>query len=130
MSELSRVVPQIAKTAGVKVGPSKGQAVHHILPFEQFLREIWPTDRTKNYMRLTGAKMRTAKRRFAGHTPDYQEVVAILRSEYGFAFMQYIMGEHRPQWWSSVSRAKHLGDLRRQVAEQQRKIAQLEMQIE
>jgi hypothetical protein len=129
--ESSAAVVELAKTPGVRTGTPKRQNVHFILPFEQFLRTIWPADRTKNYMRLTGAKMRTAKRRLAGDgSPDYAELVAVLRSEHGFALLQHVMGDHRPQWWSGVSRAKHLGDLRKQVAEQQRKIAQLEMSIE
>ena len=82
-------------------------------------------------MRLTGAKMRTAKHRIAGNRPpDYQELIAILRSEHGFAFLQFIMGGHCPAWWSGVSRAKNLGDMRRQIAQQQRRLAQLEMEIE
>lgn len=121
---------ETAKPRPVKSGPPKGHRVYQILPFELFLRELWPQDRTKNYMRLTGAPQRTAKRRLAGKHPDYSEVVAILRSEYGFQFLKHLMGDARPHWFSGIERAKHLGDLRRQVAQQQRELAQLEMQIE
>ena len=105
--------------------------MHQILPFELFLREIWPQDRTKNYMRLTGAAQRTAKRRLSGkHPPDYAEIAAILRSEYGFHLLQHIMGDARPKWFSGIERARSIGELRRRVAEQQRQLAQFEMAIE
>jgi len=114
-----------------KNAPSKVQNLHHLLPFELFLREIWPEDRTKNYMRLTGAKLDTAKRRLSGrHPPDYEEIAAILRSEHGFKFLQHIMGDARPSWFASVTKAKDIGALRRQVAEQQRRLTQMEMGLE
>jgi hypothetical protein len=120
-----------AKISGVRTVPSKGQNVRHILPFEAFLREIWPQDRTKNYMRVTGATMRTAKRRIAGnHPPDYLEIAAILRSEHGYRFLQHIMGDERPRWFSGVERAKQIGDMRRQAADHARRIAQLEMLVD
>lgn len=108
----------------------KGKKLRHILPFELFLREIWPEDRTKNYMRLTGAKLRTAKHRVSGeHPPCYEEIAAILRSEHGFKFLKHIMGDARPEWFSGIERARDIGALRRSLAEQQRKLTQFEMGI-
>lgn len=131
MGELLRAPALVAKTRREKSCPPKRNDVHHILPFELFLREIWPEDRTKNYMRLTGAKLKTAKNRVGGKfPPDYVEVVALLRSEHGFQFLKHIMGDARPRWFSGIERAKNLGDLRRRVAEQARQLAQMEMQIE
>lgn len=109
----------------------KGNNLRHILPFELFLREIWPEDRTKNYMRLTGAKLRTAKHRVSGDhpPPGYEEIAAILRSEHGFKFLKHIMGDARPEWFSGIERARDIGVLRRSIAEQQRKLAQFEMGV-
>lgn len=108
--------------------------MHQILPFELFLRAVWPPDRSKNraklYARITGAKLRTAKYRFSGkRDPDYMEIVAILRSEYGFDFLKHVMGDAAPSWWATVSRARNIGDMRRQQADLHRRIAQLEMQV-
>ena len=123
-----------ANSRGVKSGPSKGQKwpekVHRILPFELFLRQIWPQDRTKKYMHLTACAERTAKRRLSGADPDYAEVVAMLRSEHGFEFLEHVMGDASPKWWKGVRKARGLGDMRRQLAEQQRRIAQLEMALD
>jgi hypothetical protein len=105
--------------------------VHQFLPFELFLRTIWPHDRAKNYMRLTGTGTRTAKYRLSGkRLPDYAEVVAIIRSEHGFEFIQHVIGEANPKWWRSVQRARSLGALRKEVAEHNKRIAQLELAIE
>lgn len=131
MLERVRAEPVFAKSASVKSDPSKGHKIRKLLPFELFLREIWPEDRIKNYMRLTGAGFETAKRRTAGkHPPDYAEIAAILRSEHGFKFLQHIMGDARPSWFASVSKAKDIGALRRQLAEQQRRLTQMEMGLE
>lgn len=105
--------------------------MHHILPFELFLRTIWPHDRAKNYMRITHAKPSTTKHRIAGRRdPDYVEIAKILRSDHGFEFLQHVMGDANPKWWRGVQKARGLGDMRRQLAEQQRRIAQLELSIE
>lgn len=120
-----------SNSPGVRPCTSKSPNVHQFLPFELFLRTIWPHDRAKNYMRLTGTGARTAKYRLSGkRLPDYAEVVAIIRSEHGFEFIQHVMGAAAPKWWKSVRKARGLGDMRRQLADQQRRIAQLEMQLD
>ena len=82
-------------------------------------------------MRLTGVSTRTADYRVAGdRKPDYEEIVLVLRSEYGFDFLEHVMGDASPKWWKGVRKARGLGDLRRQLAEQQRRIAQLEMALD
>lgn len=129
--EASRKVARTANKRGLQTCPSKGTNVHFILPFELFLRTIWPTDRAKKYMRLTGAKPSTTKHRVSGRrNPDYEEIIAIVRSEHGFEFIEHIMGDANPKWWRGVRKARGLGDMRRQLAEQQRRIAQLEMAID
>src|SRR3569832_211156 len=131
MLERVRAEPDFVKSAPGKSDQSTGQKIRKLLPFELFLRELWPEDRIKNYMRLTGAMFETAKRRTAGkHPPDYEEIAAILRSEHGFKFLQHIMGDARPSWFASVTKAKDIGALRRQVAEQQRRLTQMEMGLE
>ena len=131
MLERVRAEPDFVKSRPAKCCPPKGNKLRQLLPFELFLRELWPEDRTKNYMRLTGAKVRTAKHRIEGkHPPDYAEIAAILRSEHGFKFLQHIMGDARPSWFASVSKAKDIGALRRQLAEQQRRLTQMEMGLE
>jgi hypothetical protein len=131
MGTASAAAVRKAKNTGAQKWTPKSTNVHKILPFELFLRTIWPVDRTKNYMRLTGAKLHTAKHRVAGNRdPDYAEVVAVLRSEHGFEFLQHVIGDATPKWWRGVQKARGLGDMRRQLAEQQRRIAQLEMAID
>jgi hypothetical protein len=131
MGQTLSVVSENRELPRAKKCPPRGKNLRHILPFELFLREIWPEDRTKNYMRLTGAKLRTAKHRVSGkYQPDYEEVAAVLRSEHGYLLLKHIMGDARPEWFSRVERAKDLGALRRSVAEQQRKITQMELGIE
>jgi hypothetical protein len=105
--------------------------VHHILPFELFLRAIWPHDRAKNYMRITGAKPSTVKHRISGkRTPDYVEIVAILRSDYGYEFLDHVMGDAKPRWWRGVAKARSLSAMRKQLDEQRRRIEQLELTMD
>jgi len=132
MQENIRAAVDFVKSPPRQKYRSKGTKVREFLPFELFLREIWPEDRTKNYMRLTGTKPDTAKLRVSGKRPPpgYDEIVSILRSEHGFKFLQHIMGDARPSWFASVSKAKDLGALRRQLAEQQRRLSQMEMGLE
>ena len=131
MPQTLRASSETAKPQRAKFNLSKGGTLHHILPFERFLREIWPADRTKNYMRLTGAKQSTAKQRVRGKfAPDYSEIVAILRSDYGLDWIEHALGEHRPAWFSDFKRAKNIGETRKLQAQLQRRIAQLEMEIE
>ncbi|MEI9804145.1 MAG: hypothetical protein WDN48_06315 [Pseudolabrys sp.] len=130
MAEASAAARKSAKSPSAKLCTSKGKVLHQILPFELFLRTIWPHDRAKNYCRVTGKSLRTAKYKLAGGVPDFEDAVAILRSEHGFDFLQHVMGEAKPKWWRGVIKARSLGDMRRQLSEQQRRIAQLELAID
>lgn len=117
--------------ARAKACTSKGNPLHHILPFELFLRAVWPTDTVKKVGRITGKSERSIKYQLAGELPpSFTDAVAILRSEHGFEFLQHIIGDAKPKWWRGVQKARGLGDMRRQLAEQQRRIAQLEMAID
>jgi hypothetical protein len=82
-------------------------------------------------MRVTGAKPSTAKLRVRGkRLPDYPEIVAILRSAHGYEWIKHALGEERPEWFTAFERAKSIGETRKLQAQVQRRIAQLEMQIE
>ena len=111
--------------------PPKGTNVHVFLPFELFLRQIWHQDRTKNYMRLTGAKSSTAKHRVSGRRdPDYAEIIAIVRSDFGLDWLRHAMGDANPKWWRNVRKAQGIGQMRRELAEHGRRLAQIEMEID
>lgn len=131
MAQTLRATVANDKTVRARSYPSAGTKVRKILPFELFLREIWPEDRTKNYMRVTGAKPSTAKLRVRGkRLPDYTEVVAILRSKHGYEWIKHALAGDRPEWFTAFERAKTIGETRKMQAELQRRLAQLEMQIE
>lgn len=131
MPQTVRAADDTANSARAKICPPKGNSLHHILPFERFLREIWQTDRMKNYMRLTGAKPSTAKQRVRGKfAPDYSEIVMILRSQHGWEWIKHALGDDRPEWFASVERAKNISETRKAHATLSRRIAQLEMQVE
>jgi hypothetical protein len=40
------------------------------------------------------------------------------------------MGDAKPKWWRGVQRARSLGTLRKEVAEHNKRIAQLELAID
>jgi hypothetical protein len=131
MSGQSSAAVRKAKQAGARPCTSKCNPLHQILPFELFLRAVWPTDSVKRIARVTGKSDRTIKYQLAGELPpSFTDAVAILRSEHGFEFLQHVMGDTKPKWWRGVQKARGLGDMRRQLAEQQRRIAQLEMAID
>lgn len=130
MSRVESASVRKAKTPRAQLCPSKGTGVHQILPFELFLQAIWPTDRIKNIQRVTRKSVRAIKYQLAGRPPGYEDIVAILRSDHGFELLEHVMGDHRPPWWRNVRKARGLGDMRRQLADQQRRIAQLEMAMD
>jgi len=120
-----------ANSPGERSCTSKGNNLHPVLPFELFLRAVWPTDTAKQASRITGRSLRAVKYQLAGQAhPRYEDIVAMLRSEHGFEFLQHVMGEARPKWWRGVQKARGLGDMRRQLQDQQRRIAQLEMALD
>lgn len=108
----------------------KCNTLHPILPFEQFLRAVWPVDTAKKASRITGKSLRMVKYQLAGSDPKYRDIVAIIRSEYGYAFLQHVMGNADPAWWRGVQKAKSIGAIRRDVAEQNKRLAQLELLTE
>lgn len=132
MPQTVRVTGEIANSPRVQKCPRRGANVHRFLPFELFLREVWPVERNrvKSYMRLTGAKESTAKHRLKlRRKPSCDEIAAILRSEYGYEFLKYLLGDVRPAWFTAVERAKAIGETRKAHAALTRRIAQLEMEI-
>lgn len=123
--------PKKSNSPGAKSCTSKCNTLHHILPFELFLRAVWPSDTAKQASRVTGKSLRAIKYQLAGEShPSYADIVAIIRSEHGFAFLQHVIGEANPRWWRSVQRARSLGALRKEIAEHNKRIAQLELAIE
>lgn len=133
MPEALRVDVEASNKRQSRSCPPKGTSVHVILPFELFLRAIWPSDqhRRKKYMRLTGAKESTAKHRVSGkRNPSYEEIVAILRGDFGGDWIEHAMGDANPTWYRTMRRARNIGALRRQVAEQNKRLQQLELDVE
>lgn len=132
MAQSLPVQREFAKPAGVQKCPSTGPKIRKILPFELFLRELWPEERNKakSYMRLTGATASTAKHRLKGRRkPSYEEIVEILRSEAGYEFLKFALGNVRPEWFTAFERAKNIGEMRRQQQVLSRRLAQVEMGI-
>jgi hypothetical protein len=120
-----------ANPKGARSCPPKGNAVHHMLPFERWARAAWPQDGAKNLGRLIKRSLRTCKYQLAGtRDPSYADVIALLRSEHGFSFLQFMMGDAEPAWWRGIAKARGLASLRKQLADAQRRIAQLEMDFE
>lgn len=131
MRAVESVRAKKSNSPGAKSCTPKCNSLHQLLPFELFLRAVWPTDTAKQFGRVSGKSLRAIKYQLAGEShPSYADIVAIIRSEHGFAFLQHVIGEANPKWWRSVQRARSLGALRKQVAEQSRRIAQLELAID
>lgn len=130
MAESSAALRKSAKGPGARSCTPKCTSVHSILPFELFLRAVWPVDTVKQVGRVTGKSLRAIKYQLAGRDPAYHDIVAIIRSEHGYDFLQHVMGEANPKWWRTVQHARGIGALRKQVAEQSRRIAQLELAID
>lgn len=119
-----------ANSGRAKPCPPKGNNLHQILPFELFLRRIWPHDTPKLASKFTGKSIRQIKYQLAGQSPSFTDAVAFLRSEHGFEFLQHVMGDAQPRWWREVNKARSLGAMRRQLEDQRRRIAQLELAVD
>jgi hypothetical protein len=120
-----------ANLPSAKPCPSKGTPVHHILPFERWARQVWRQDRAKSLSAIIRRSLRTCKYRIKGtRKPDYDDIAALLRSEYGFSFLEHLMGEASPAWWRGIAKAQSLAATRKQLAEAQRRIAQIELEFD
>jgi hypothetical protein len=115
----------------IKVPPTISEKAKPLPTFVEFCRKEWPRNRAAGYMEAANCKLETAKRRTSGkHRPGYEEIGALLRSEHGFSFLEHIFADEPPGWFSSFRKAKDIGDMRRQLAEQQRRLTQMEMGLE
>jgi hypothetical protein len=130
MRESSPAKARKANSQGARSCTKSGTSVHHILPLALWARSVWPLKPVANLRALTGRSIRTTKYQLGGRDPSYADVVALLRSEHGFSFLQHLMGDATPAWWRGLSRVRSLASLRKQIAEQQRRLAQLELELD
>jgi len=137
MTESSAARARKANLPGAKACTPKGKPlhsapVHKLLPLEQWARQVWPTGGApKNLARLINRSLRTAKYRLTATYPlDLDDVVRILRSDHGYSFLQFVMGDASPAWWRGLGKARGLAAMRRQMAELQRRLAQAELDFD
>jgi hypothetical protein len=92
---------------------------------------LWPVKPANQLRAITGASLRTCKYWLAGrHDPSFADLIALLRSEDGFAVLQHLMADARPAWWRGIVRAKSLSRMRKELEEQRRRIEQLELELD
>lgn len=128
--ESSATLPKKANSGGAKGCTQKGKVLHPILPFERWARSVWPIKPVANLRAVIQRSPRTCKYRLKGLDPDFADVIALLRSEFGFSFLEYLMADAEPAWWRGFRRASGLAAMRKKLAEAQRRIAQLELELE
>ncbi len=130
MRESLRRAPRKANRPGAQSCTRKGTSVHYILPLERWARAVWPQKPVDNLKAITGRSVRTIKYQLRGRPLSRDDIVALLRSEHGFSFLQYLMAGADPLWWKGIVRVRSVATLRRQIAEQQKRLAQLEFEID
>lgn len=131
MRESSAVRAEKANSGSARTCIRKCTPVHQILPFERWAHSVWPVKPASNLRAIMRRSLRTIRYQLSGkRKPDYDDVVALLRSEHGFSFLQHVMGDAHPPWWRGIAKVRSLATMRKQIDEQRRRIEQLELEIE
>ena len=111
---------------------NKLRAVEAVISAAQAL---FKTKRAANLAARSGVSTRACEYWLARKTDMSADALANLRrSDAGFEVLERIMGTARPMWWKQFKTAKAIGaarqeqtELKRRAAEQDERIAQLEM---
>lgn len=92
---------------------------------------MWPYKTPQNVKAVTGRSLRTVKYQLAGASDlKLSDAVALLRSEHGFSLLAYLMAGAEPFWWRGIIKARNLASTRKALADAQRRLAQMEMDLE
>lgn len=93
-------------------------------------RALWPAKTDIELAIRTGLSDRACRNWLAdrcGISGD--ALAALLRSDDGFAFLEEIMGDARPEWWGRFKRAELRAVLRAEIAAHARGIKQFELKL-
>lgn len=94
-------------------------------------RSLWPTKTALELARHTEASERLCRYWLANrYSLSADDLAALLRTDHGLSVLEAVMGDARPKWWRRFKRASSLAALRQEQAEHQKKIEQLELELD
>lgn len=95
-------------------------------PFIAVARALWPVKTAQNLAHKTQVSERAASFWLAGkYDMSLDAARALLRSEDGYAFPVALMGDCDARWWQRVKLRYDSGKLKREIAAQQKHLAEL-----
>lgn len=95
-------------------------------------KQVFETKRAAHLAARSGAKTRMAEYWLAKKFDISGDALAnLLCSDIGFEILEQLIhrAKRKPDWWKAFKHAKETGEVRRQVAEANKRLAQLEMQV-
>jgi len=92
-------------------------------------RRLWPSKTAVELAARARVDVRTAERWLARQTGLSLDALSeLLRSDEGLSFLEGIVADARPHWWTSFKRQMRMAELRRDLETQRAEIADLELQ--
>ena len=93
-------------------------------------RILWPSKTALEIAIRTGVSERMAHYWLSEkYDIPADALAALLRTDAGLSILEQIMGDARPKWWRRIKRSAQLATLRAAQAEQEKLIAQIEMEF-
>lgn len=88
---------------------------------------LWPRKPAAELSARTGSSIRACERWLGGqYNPSLDAYAGLLRSEDGYAFLEGMMGDAKPQWWLDFQHQHQCAALRRQLSQLQSRLKELE----
>lgn len=135
MSTLSTAVSKIAKVAGVVSFPKKETSFPALQAVTNVINTLWPKKTSAHIRHFIqkllgpdhqGPSERTVRFWLAGETRmSVEALIALLRTDEGYAILVAVMGDSRPEWWLDTMMAAELRESRRLQRIEQRRTARL-----
>lgn len=95
------------------------------------LKDIWPRKTISHASFATGVSERAVKYWLAGQTRmSLEHVVALLRTDDGYAILVAIMGDCQAEWWLATQAAQNIRRSKKAIKREQERIAQTRAQLD
>lgn len=109
MRALSSAATGEANPGGAQPFPGSAKSFPLLTKISNAIRAAWPRKTAAHVAHLTGAEERTVKFWLAGETRmSVDAIVALLRTEDGYAILEAIMTDSNVRWWVALRTAHEI----------------------
>jgi hypothetical protein len=120
---------QIGKSTGAENCRRSGKPLPLISAIARVAQALWPSKTDMELAARADASPRMARYWLAErYDLSADHLAALLRSDDGLKFLEAVMGDARPAWWSRFKRQTDLANLRANIERQRRALERLEIE--